>query len=72
MSDNEKLDNSKNYILFRDDIQAPDGVKTIQMSMDMLEICGEALQKKGKLGIDSTWFWSIVGPDKFHNSFLKT
>ena len=70
-SNQMQLNASKDYILFRDDIEAPDGVKTVQMSKDMLEICGKALLQKGKLGKDSTWFWAALDPDKFHTSYIK-
>ena len=60
--ENILIDPSKNYILFRDDIKAPDGVKTVQMSVDLLKICGEILEKKGKLGSDATWFWKSIDP----------
>jgi len=63
MSDNIQIDTSKDYILFRDDIQSPKGTKTIQMSRDLLVICGKALEENKKLGENSTWFWKNVIED---------
>lgn len=59
-----QVDTKENYILFRDDIEAPEGVKTVQMSTDLLEICGQALQAKDKLGDNPVWFFENIGSYK--------
>lgn len=46
------------FILFREDIESPEGVKTVQMSYDLLKVCGDALKEKGLLREDSNWFFS--------------
>lgn len=53
----ENLNTKEGYILYRDDIESPAGVKTVQMSHDLLRICGEALKEQGKLGDNPDWFF---------------
>jgi hypothetical protein len=59
------IDLSKGFIFFREDIKVPEGVVAIQMSKDMLGICGEVLEQKGLLGEDTMWFWKNTNtPEK--------
>jgi len=51
------------YLLFRDDIKAPEGVKTLQVSTDLLEIFGKALEEE-KFFDSSSWFWDSIGKSK--------
>ena len=61
-------DVTKNFILFREDVESPNGVRTIQMSEDLLFICGKALQEECKLGEDPSWFWQeVTGVEKILN-----
>jgi hypothetical protein len=53
----EIIDTSKEYLLFRDDVEAPEGVITIQMSKDVLAVLGDALEDNGMLDEGSMWFW---------------
>jgi len=68
-----EIDTSKNYILFRDDIKSPKGTFTVQMSKDLLTICGEALEKHRKLGENSSWFWKAIrNPKRFITKITRT
>ena len=55
------LDPSKKFIFFREDVDCPETHRVVQMSKDVLEICGKALEKENLLGEDSTWFWKLCG-----------
>ena len=57
----------KEYILFRDDIEAPKDIITIQISKDIVEILGGALEEKGILKTSSEWFWNHTNvPERGH------
>lgn len=52
------------HLLFRDDIEAPEGVRTIQASTDLLEVFGKALEENKFFVGDDSWFWNSIGKPK--------
>jgi hypothetical protein len=65
------IDASKNFILFRSDVKCSENSRVVQMSKDVLEICGNALEKENLLGEDSQWFWESCGLIEKHLKKFK-